>query len=60
MDKTKLKNTISVYLQKTGQMSSDHELNDYADSLISFFNLLIESDKKNNENKNLRNSNIAN
>jgi len=55
--KTAITNHVKI---RTEEVPSDSALNDYADNLIAFFNLLIEADRKSNECQNLRNPDIAN
>ena len=44
--KAELKNTIDEHFKELGQMPTDQELDDSADNLLAFFELLIEADKK--------------
>lgn len=47
MSKTDLKNAIARHLiNRTGASTTDEELSECADSLVSFFEILIEADKK--------------
>lgn len=44
--KTELKTTIAEHLKESGQTPTDQELTDSVDNLVSFFELLIEADKR--------------
>ena len=58
--KDELKIAIANHVKiRTEEVLSESELNDYADNLVSFFEILIEADKKSNECQNLRNPDIA-
>ena len=46
MIKTNLKDTLATHLMEAGQVPTEQELTDYTDSLVSFFEILIETDKK--------------
>lgn len=62
MNKTELKTTLAEYLIESRQTLTEEELTDHADSLVSFFELLIETDKKlirANESSNNRDPNPA-
>ena len=57
-----LKNTLTKHLMESGQIPTEQELTDSAESLLSFFEILIEADKKlvkTNELSNNRDSDIA-
>jgi len=59
---TELKNTLTAHLMKAGKIPTEQELADSAGALLSFFEILIEADKKlmkDNELSNLRNPDIA-
>ena len=46
MIKSELKNILAAYLMEAGQIPTEQELTDSADNLLSFFEILIEADKK--------------
>ena len=57
-----LKTTIAAHLIEAGQIPTEKELTEYADSLVSFFEILIEADKKlmkANESSNNRDPNTT-
>ena len=57
-----LKDKLAKRLMESGQIPSEQELTDSAESLLSFFEILIEADKKlmkTNELSNNRDSGIA-
>ena len=58
--RNELKTVIANHVKiKTGKVPPDSELNNYADNLVSFFEILIEEDRKSNEDQNLRNTDIS-
>ncbi len=56
---SELKTTLATHLIESGQIPTEQELTDSADALVSFFEILIEEDRKSNERQNLRNPDIA-
>lgn len=52
---TELKNTLMTYLMKSGQIPTEEELTESTEALLSFFEILIESNRKSNERQSLRN-----
>ena len=62
MMKTDLITSLAAHLLESGQVPTEEDLSEWTDSLVSFFEILIEADKKlmkTDESSNNRNPNTA-